>query len=90
MLRGDGNSDGVLQAMPDAIASIEHLFPVGPAVPCEEQLDANDDGQVNIADPIYIRSWGFILGPEPPPPFPACGSDPTPDLIDCISPPACP
>ncbi len=43
----------------------------------------NDDGAVNIADPVYSLNYQFAEGPSPPEPFPGCGDDPTPDDLDC-------
>jgi len=44
----------------------------------------NDDGQVNIADPVYALATLFTQGPNPPDPFGACGGDPTADAIECM------
>ena len=67
------------------------LFVSGaPPTPCNDSCDANDDGLNNIADAVNILSNLFIEGPNPPPPFPVCGSDPTADVLECESFAACP
>ena len=37
----------------------------------------------NIADAISALDFLFAGGAAPPAPFPAPGSDPTPDALDC-------
>ena len=49
---------------------------------CPDSGDANDDGILNIADPIYLLNWRFSTGAPPAPPFPDCGLDPTGDGLD--------
>ena len=86
--RGDGNGDGGVD-IGDPIFNLAHLFSGGPG-PCRDSQDTNDDGLVDIADPIYGLAFLFSSAPSPPAPFPACGSDPTPDGLDCFYSPACP
>ena len=50
----------------------------------------NDDGLVDISDAIYLLTSLFSMGPDPEPPFPGCGGDPTGDGLDCASFPLCP
>ncbi len=52
-------------------------------LPCMDAGDVNDDGRVDIADPIYLLQYLFAEGPKPPEPFEAMGSDPTQDELDC-------
>ena len=88
-IRGDANGNGAVD-IADAIYGLDHLFGGGPAI-CRDAVDSNDDGQVNLADPIHSLAYQFSSGPAPTAPFPACGSDPTGDLLDCLGPvPACP
>ena len=54
-------------------------------ITCQDALDANDNGAVNIADPIYLLDFLFALGAPPLAPYPNSGVDPTPDAL-----PACP
>src|SRR5262249_22817969 len=52
---------------------------------CPDAADVNDDGIVNISDPVYLLRFLFQGGPGPPPPFPVCGADPTADSLGCAS-----
>ena len=83
-LRGDANNDGVVQTIPDAIALLSSLFSGTGPIACNKAGDINDDGAVNLADPIYLLDWGFTSGPLPPAPFPSCGTESTPDALDCV------
>ncbi len=66
---------------------LEYLFVGGSTLACFDACDANDDDSVNVADAVYILEYLFLLGPPPCPPFPGCGTDPTPDTMpDCIGP----
>jgi hypothetical protein len=47
--------------------------------------DANDDGQVNIADAIAALGHLFGGAGDLPPPFGACGTDPTDDGLTCVT-----
>ena len=48
---------------------------------CLEAADANNDGALNVTDPVLILNYLFLAGPPPsapgPPPGP-CGQDPDP------------
>ena len=48
-------------------------------------MDTNDDGTVDISDPVYSLSFLFLGGPEPEEPFGECGVDLTEDELDCES-----
>ena len=51
-----------------------------------DAADANDDGQVNIADAIALLGHLFGGVPSLPAPFPGCGTDPTGDgQPPCVS-----
>ncbi len=92
--RGDSNIDATLD-IADAVCVLSYLFgPVGN--PCKVQVstcldaaDANDDGAVDISDGIYVLQDLFASGPAIPPPYPACGVDPTVDALGCESYPHC-
>lgn len=77
--------DGVID-IADPIQSLSYLFSLG-ALSCLSAADSNDDGDLNIADPITTLGFLFSSGPLLPPPFPACGDDPTPDPLSCLTPP---
>jgi hypothetical protein len=46
-------------------------------------MDANDDGAVDLSDPIATLAYLFLAGPALPPPSVAPGKDPTPDALSC-------
>ena len=82
-IRGDVNGDDLVQLV-DAIRLLEVLFLMGVNPMCDDALDASDDGVVGILDAIVILQYLFGGGAAPAAPFPDCGLDPTPDMIDCI------
>jgi sugar lactone lactonase YvrE len=81
-VRGDVDVSG-LYDVSDAIATVIYLTQGVEPHDCLDALDANDDGAVNISDPIYTLNFLFLGGSAPPAPFPAAGDDPTPDELDC-------
>ena len=63
--------------MPQFLAS---LFQGGEEPPCDDAADANDDGDLNIADPVFVLNYLFASGPAPNAPGPvSSGPDPTDD-----------
>lgn len=81
-IRGDSNGD--LQVdLSDTLSTLGWLFSGATVVDCKDANDANDDGQVDVTDPIYTLNHLFRGGPQPPPPYPTEGGDPTEDAIDC-------
>ncbi|MEM7164710.1 MAG: hypothetical protein AAF581_04560 [Planctomycetota bacterium] len=87
-IRGDSNNSGGISAIADGIWTLNYLF-AGGTLACFDAADTNDDGSLNLIDAIDIFNWGFAAGPNPPPPFTACGIDPTADGFDCAN-SACP
>ncbi|MFN0058412.1 MAG: CRTAC1 family protein [Planctomycetota bacterium] len=75
-VRADANVDGLVE-LSDAITVLGYLFTSG-AIPCVVAADINDSRGVDLADAVYLLSYLFVAGPPPPPPFGACGIDPTP------------
>ena len=51
--------------------------------------DSDGNGNMDITDGIYLLDFMFLGGPEPPPPFPDCGPDPTIDELTCDTFPPC-
>lgn len=87
--RCDVNQDGAFN-IADLIALLGVLFSMEPTT-CEAALDCNDDNSSNIADAIAGLDNLFSMGTPPPPPFGACGVDPTPGgTLTCMSFAACP
>jgi hypothetical protein len=83
-IRGDINADGSV-TMDDYIDCIN-----GPPYMCDDAADVNDDGVLNTLDCDYLLNYVAGGGPQPPPPFPDCGVDPTPDSLGCADFPPCP
>jgi hypothetical protein len=82
-VRGDINEDGMVNTS-DVIACAG-----GGPFSCDDAADVNDDGVLDANDCDYLADYLFG-GPEPPPPFPNCGRDPTPDGLRCADFPSCP
>jgi hypothetical protein len=90
-LRGDCNSDGVLEGVTDALALLQYSFTGGPRPTCLAACDANGDGVTTgeIADALYVLVYHFIGGPPPPAPFPSCGLEIEPADVSCDVDPGC-
>ena len=86
--RGDVNGDNLLD-MTDALLSMDYQLLGGYEPSCEDALDFDDTGAVDLTD--VIRALGFLfLGTVPPPAQPRqCGPDPTDDTLGCSSHAAC-
>lgn len=78
-IRGDVNGDG-LRDLSDVVFNLTFLFGGG-ASQCRDAHDVNDDGRVDVGDPVYDLNEQFQMGPAVPAPQPACGPDPTADLV---------
>ncbi|MEO2150593.1 MAG: HYR domain-containing protein [bacterium] len=86
-IRGDCSNDGNINIQ-DSVLLLNHLFS-GTPVACRDASDVNDDGLINLVDPIYELMYIMGLGPVPPSPGVVCGADPTPDALECSSFNAC-
>jgi hypothetical protein len=80
--RGDSNADSRFD-LSDAVNTLNALFLGRVELDCEDAADANDDGVLNLTDPIYSLGNLFLGGPNPPPPYPEAGSDPSEDSLTC-------
>jgi hypothetical protein len=85
--RGDCNVDAGFD-IADIIHLLDGLF-VGGSFSCVSACDYNDDGLVNVADPIFGLSTLFSGGIPPAAPHGFCGPDPTADALDCVLYDAC-
>lgn len=90
LIRGDANGDGSVNVA-DAAVLAQWLFASGPASPCEDVGDVDDDGTLNpLEDLFFLVAYLFQDGPSPAAPFPDCGPDQTADALDCApSPDGC-
>ncbi|MBI4604155.1 MAG: IPT/TIG domain-containing protein [Planctomycetes bacterium] len=83
-VRGNANNDANVD-LSDAVFTLNYLFAGGATPVCLDAADANDVGSVDLSDPIYLLNFLFQGGNPIPPPYPAPGTDPTPDVIgDCV------
>lgn len=81
-IRGDANRDNKVN-IADAVALCWTAAGRGP-VPCEDAGDVNDNGRIDLADPIYLLMYLFAAGRPPASPFPQPGADLTPwDDLGC-------
>ncbi len=87
-VRGDANADGG-RDIADAVFLLGYLFAQGEKPPCAEAGDANDDGKLDVSDAIALLRRLFGPVPSLPDPDSACGVDPTPDALGCLSFPPC-
>lgn len=83
--RGDANRDGV-RDISDAVHILFSLFVTGFESTCADAQDVNDDGDINITDPIVLLNHLFKEGGDLPPPGPElAGYDLSEDPLSCIS-----
>ena len=86
-VRGDANGDQGTD-ITDAISILHYLFGSSAEIPCLDAADSNDDGNLDLIDAIGILNLVFGSGQgQFPRPFGECGTDPTPDSLDCQVPP---
>ena len=57
-IRGDSNGN-ITVDLGDVIFILYHLFVAPQSLRCEDAADANDDGQLNVADPAYTLNHLF-------------------------------
>lgn len=72
---------GPMFTLPDVIASINYLLNSGSPPGCLDSIDANDDGFLNLSDPILVLS--AVMGLPTGLPIGPCAPDSTPDNLDC-------
>ncbi len=83
-VRGDVNQSGALD-ISDAVRTLLYLFSEDyTALDCADAADANDSGAIDLADAVFCLGYLFAGGPQPPPPFPGCGIDESPDELTCV------
>ena len=81
-VRGNSNGDRSVD-LSDAVGILLILFQGAPAPACQDALDVDDSGVVDLTDAIYQLEFLFKGGAVIPPPYPGRGEDPTEDSIDC-------
>lgn len=80
-IRGDANSDGEID-MSDVIRMLLYMFKGAEITLNKDAADFNDDGYLDISDAINLLQFLYKGGPNPPPPFPNPGIDPTSDNLN--------
>ena len=83
-LRGDTH-DGGVRHLSHAVATLSELCTGAESSTCPRAQDVNDDGLIDISDPIGLLAFLFIVGLAPPIPFLECGKDPTGGELPCDS-----
>ena len=85
--RGDCNVDGQ-RDVTDVVQILEVLFGSQDQFPCADACDFNDGGVVDISDVIQLLQELFFGGTGSG--GPACGADPTADVLGCEQGTNCP
>ena len=80
-IRGDADGNGHL-TVSDMSLVLKVVNGQASPPPCQDRLDANDDGKIDLQDVAFLRDvlFGTL---QIPPPFPDAGVDPTPDDLPC-------
>ena len=80
-VRGDADRNGFV-LFEDVLTTLSSVLgePTPAIAECPEALDVNDDGKLDLADPISLIAYLFAAGPAPAAPFPEAGPDPLPGL----------
>jgi hypothetical protein len=81
-VRGDSNSDGVAD-LSDAVHILAYQFTGGATPGCLESADVNDDHVIDVSDPVSLLGALFGGSPNPPAPYPACGSAAAQSSLSC-------
>lgn len=76
-VRGDVDSNGQ-RTVVDAVVTLGHVFGASNAG-CLDAADCNDDGVLDLLDPIHLLHYLLLQGNVPPAPNTACDVDPTVD-----------
>lgn len=79
--RGDIDGSGTI-TVTDCVRILRALF-FGEGLDCEEAGDGNDDGRLDISDPIFLFDFVFRGGARPASPFPEPGPDLDDDALGC-------
>ncbi|MEM7165349.1 MAG: hypothetical protein AAF581_07795 [Planctomycetota bacterium] len=83
--RGDCYTDGTVNIV-DIVAALLAAFPppgTAPSYGCADACDANDDGDLTIADAVALLNFIFAVPPLPIPPPHGCGIDTSIDGLGC-------
>ncbi len=81
-IRGDSNLDSNVD-ISDGVATLGYLFLGGPELGCLDAADADDSGEIQLNDAIFLFANLFSGGRPIPAPYPECGQDGTADRNGC-------
>jgi hypothetical protein len=87
-VRGDADCSSSV-GVADAILILDFLFKGFNGSRCPDAADANDDGRIDMVDPVRILMH-FHSGAPLPAPGPEVGEDPTSDGLPCVTMQECP
>ncbi|MFQ5653244.1 MAG: hypothetical protein ACE5GW_00760 [Planctomycetota bacterium] len=79
-VRGDCTGDGTVDLF-DATSLAAWLYTGGIPAAVPAAADANDNGDPEVSDLVYLLRYMLAGGPPPPAPVPDPGEDPTPDAF---------
>lgn len=82
-LRGDATGEGKVNVL-DAVEALSFLFRSLGRRPCEDALDANDDGRLDLSDPVFLLGFLFLRKAPLPRPYPFEGVDASDDGLRCL------
>ena len=72
------------------MSTLGFLFLGAPGPSCPDAADSNDDGRIDISDPVSTLNFLFLGTTPPPEPGPDdCGKDPTPSQLGACSDEVC-
>ena len=84
--RGDANGDTRID-ITDVVVVLHSLFTGGDLrFACDDASDIDDNGVVEMTDPIFLFNHLFAGGPRVPEPFSTCGPDLSDDPFRCREP----
>ncbi len=81
-IRGDCDGNGQV-ALLDPLILLGYLFAGAAAPDCLSACDFDDNNLYQLLDALKSLTYQFASGSPPAPPFPAAGTDPTPDPEPC-------
>ena len=81
-IRGDLVWDEEL-LLTDGLLILKNLFIDGKSFACEDAADVNDDGEIDVSDPISLFTYLYLGGVQLPEPVLSPGPDPTRDSLEC-------
>ena len=81
-VRGDADANATVD-MADLVQIIRFVYLPGTTLPCHDAADANDDGQLELSDAIFLLYFLGTGTPIPSAPYPAARVDPTADTLGC-------